>query len=121
MPPSSFEEVMATPTFSWVVNTQASSEIGYTVRSAQMGDGYVAEAGEGVNNKTEAWEVTWTGSDIDLNLIMDFFDERAGYKSFYWITPLGKIGLWKCKNPKQTELGGNTFSFSGTFTKAYAA
>jgi len=112
---------MATPTFTWVVNIQASPTIGYTVRSAQMGDGYIQEAGEGVNNKTEAWDITWTGTDVDCNLIMDFMDALGGYKSFYWTNPLGKIGLWKCKNPKPNELGGNTFAFSGTFTKSYAA
>lgn len=112
---------MATPTFSWVINSQASSTVGYTVRTAQMGDGYVQEAGEGVNNKLESWDVSWVGTDTECNAMMDFFDALGGYKSFYWTNPLGKIGLWKCKNPKPTELGGNTFSISGTFTKAYAA
>lgn len=112
---------MATPTFSWVLNSQASPTIGYAVRSAQMGDGYVSEIGEGVNNKTESWEVTWTGSDTDCKAIMTFLDALAGYKSFFWTNPLGQLGLYKCKNPKPNELGGDTWAFAGTFTKAYAA
>lgn len=112
---------MATPTFRWVVSTQATPSIGYTVRSAQMGDGYVQDAGEGVNNKTESWEISWTGSDSEVAAMMDFFDELAGYKSFYWTNPLNKIGLYKCKNPTPVEQGGNTYSLTGTFTKAYAA
>lgn len=112
---------MATPTFTWVVNTSASPTIGYTVRTAQFGDGYAQDAGEGVNNKTESWEVTCVGSDTDINAIMTFMDGLAGYKSFFWTNPLGQLGLYKCKNPSPTELGGNTFQFTGTFTKAYAA
>ncbi|MNN86784.1 Phage minor tail protein [compost metagenome] len=86
-----------------------------------MGDGYVQEIGEGVNNKTESWEVSYVGSDTDVASIMTFLDALAGYKSFFWTNPLNQLGLYKCKNPKPQELGGNTFSFSGTFTKAYAA
>lgn len=112
---------MATPTFSWVINTQASSDIAYTVRTSQMGDGYIQESGEGVNNKTESWEITWVGSDTEVNNIMSFFDSLAGYKSFFWTNPLNQLGLYKCKNPKPQELGGNTFQLTGTFTKAFAA
>lgn len=112
---------MATQTFNWVVSTQASPTIGYTVRSAQFGDGYSQDVGEGVNNKTESWEVSFVGSDTEVLAIMTFLDALAGYKSFFWTNPLGQIGLYKCKDPKPTEVGGNTFSFTGTFTKAYAA
>ena len=112
---------MASPTFTWVVNTQATPTIGYTVRSAQMGDGYVQEMGEGVNNRTESWEINYVGSDTDIAAIMTFFDNLAGYKSFFWTNPLNQLGLYKCKDPKPTELGGNTFSLTGTFTKSYAA
>lgn len=112
---------MATPTFTWVVDTQAQPTIGYTVRTAQFGDGYAQDVGEGINNKTESWEVTFTGSDTDVLAIMDFMDALAGYKAFFWTNPLGKIGLYKCKNPQPTEVGGDTFTFAGTFTKAYAA
>jgi phage-related protein len=112
---------MATPTFSWVVNTQATPDIAYTVRSAKMGDGFVQEIAEGINNRTESWDISWVGNDTDVMAIMDFFDALAGYKSFYWTSPLNQIGLYKCKNPKPQEMGGNTFQLTGTFTKAYAA
>lgn len=112
---------MATPTFNWVVSTQASATIGYVVRTAQFGDGYAQDVGEGINNKTESWEVSFTGSDTDVIAIMEFLDALGGYKSFFWTNPLGKIGLYKCKDPKPMEVGGNTFSFTGTFVKSYAA
>lgn len=112
---------MATPTFSWVVTTQSSPEIAYTTRSSKMGDGYTQETGEGVNNRTEQWEITWVGSDVEVAAIMTFFDTQAGYKSFFWTNPLGQLGLYRCKNPKPQELGGNTFTLTATFMKAYAA
>lgn len=112
---------MATPTFTWVVNTNATPTIGYNTRSSKFGDGYVAEAGEGVNPKTEAWEVTCICTTDECDAIMTMMDTQAGYKSFYWTTPQRKIGLYKCKNPTPVELGGDTWQFTGTFTKAYAA
>lgn len=112
---------MATKTFEWVVSTQATPTIGYVVRTAQFGDGYAQDVGEGVNNKTESWEVNFIGSDVDVLAIMDFLDSLGGYRSFFWTNPLGQLGLYKCKDPSPVEMGGNTYSFSGTFTKAYAA
>lgn len=112
---------MATPTFSWVVNTQATPTITYTVRTAQMGDGYAQESGDGINNKKESWEVTYVGSLADVTAIMTFFDALAGYKAFFWTNPLNQLGLYKCKNPTPVEMGGDTYQLTGTFTKAYAA
>lgn len=112
---------MTTPTFTWSVNTNATPTIGYATRTSKFGDGYVATAGEGVNNKQEAWEITWIGSFADCTTITTMFDTLAGYKSFYWTNPLQQIGLYKCQNPTPVELGGNTWQITGTFTKAYAA
>lgn len=112
---------MATPTFTWTVTTSTTPTMDYTVRSASFGDGYVQTAGEGINNKTESWAITWIGTKTDCLAIMNFFDERAGWKSFYWTTPLGKLGLFRATAPTATEMGGRTFQITATFTKAYAA
>lgn len=112
---------MATPTFEWTVNSMAGSTFSYTTRSSSFGDGYVQTVGEGVNNRNESWEISWTGTITDLNEMLDFFDALGGWKSFFWVNPLGKIGLYRCVNPSPTEQGGNVFTLSGTFTKAYAA
>jgi phage-related protein len=112
---------MATPTFNWTVTTQTTPTIGYAVRAIKFGDGYEQTAGEGVNNRQESWSVTWVGSDVEMEAIMDMFDSLGGNRSFFWTNPLGKIGLYKCVDPAPSELGGDTFQISATFTKAYAA
>lgn len=112
---------MATPTFKWTTNAGSTPTIEYAVRSSSFGDGYVQTAGEGVNNRKEAWEITWIGSDTECLEIMQMFDQLGGWKSFYWTNPLGQIGLYRCTNPTPSELGGNTFQITGTFTKFYAA
>ncbi len=112
---------MATPTFIWPTNSQASPTINYTTRESSFGDGYVASVGDGINNRQEAWDITWIGNIAETTTIMNFFDERAGWRSFFWTNPLGQLGLYRCKNPTPVELGGNSFSITGTFTKAYAA
>ena len=112
---------MASPTFTWVVATQAAPTIEYSTRSIGFGDGYVQSSGEGVNNRPESWAISWTGTKSDCLTMMTFFDSLGGWKSFFWTNPLGQLGLYRCTNPTPSEVGGRTFQLTATFTKAYAA
>lgn len=112
---------MATETFSWRVQAQASDTRTYSTRDISFGDGYVQSAGEGLNGVTESFSVTWKGNLADCQDIMDFFDRQAGYKSFYWTDERGNLGLFRCKDAAPQGLGGNVFQITGTFERRYSS
>jgi phage-related protein len=51
--------------------------------------------------------------------IMAFLDRHAGAKAFLWTTPLGELGLFTCKNPAPTPMGGEVFKLTATFERAF--
>jgi phage-related protein len=112
---------MAIETFTWRVNKGVSSEISYTTRAVQFGDGYEQVAGEGVNNKNESYSIEWIGSDVEAREIMAFFDRHAGYRAFFWAAPLNEVALYRCNDPSPLDLGGNKYKITGTFKKAYSS
>jgi len=50
---------------------------------------------------------------------MEFFDRHGGAKAFLWTTPLGDLGLFTCKDPKPTPVGGGRFKVTATLERAY--
>jgi phage-related protein len=50
---------------------------------------------------------------------MKFLDRHAGAKAFLWTTPLGELGLFTCKNPAPTPMGGGVFKLTATFERAF--
>lgn len=112
---------MAIETFTWRVNKGVSSDISYTTRAVQFGDGYEQIAGEGVNSKNESYSIEWVGLASEAKLIMDFFDRHAGYRAFFWTAPLNEVALYRCADPKPMDIGGNKYKITGTFKKAYSS
>ena len=51
--------------------------------------------------------------------MMAFFDRHKGAKAFLWTTPLGQLGLFTCKNPTPTPMGGGVFKLTATFERAF--
>lgn len=110
---------MAIETFIWATQHGDAPDITYRVRTSQFGDGYKQEVGDGLNNKVDAYPVTITGQRGKTLEIMAFMDRHVGAKAFLWRTPLGELGLFTCKNPVPTPMGGGVFKFTGTFERAY--
>ena len=110
---------MAIETFTWPIERGSSPEINYRVRTAQFGDGYKQEAGDGPNNKEDSYPISYSGQKATVKEIMDFFDRHAGAKGFLWTTPLGQLGLFTCKNPVPTPVGGGVFKLTATFARAF--
>ncbi len=52
---------MAIETFTWPTQHGDAPEITYRVRTAQFGDGYKQEAGDGPNNKEDSYPITYSG------------------------------------------------------------
>ena len=89
------------------------------MRTSQFGDGYKQEVGDGINNKVDAYPITHTGNTATALAMMAFFDRHKGAKAFLWTTPLGQFGLFTCKNPTPTPMGGGVFKVTATFERAF--
>lgn len=112
---------MAIETFTWVVESGVTPDISYRVKEAQFGDGYTQTYADGINNKAESYAITITCQKGRAKEIMDFFDRHAGWKSFFWTSPLAGLGLFKCSDPKPSPIGGDKYTITATFVKAFSA
>ena len=110
---------MAIETFRWATQRGETPDILYRVRESRFGDGYRQVVGDGPNNKEDSYPVTITGGKARTKDVMDFFDRHAGARAFLWTTPLGELGLFTCKDPKPTPLGGDQFKVAATFERAF--
>ncbi|MBV4518535.1 phage tail protein [Pseudomonas sp. SWRI74] len=110
---------MAIETFTWPTERGSSPEITYRVRTSKFGGGYKQEVGDGPNNKEDSYPVTYSGPQAKVLEIMEFLDRHAGAKAFLWTTPLGQLGLFSCKNPVPTPVGGGVFKLTATFERAF--
>lgn len=110
---------MAIETFTWPTQHGDSPEILYRVRTSKFGNGYGQSVGDGPNNKEDAYPITYSGPEASVKQVMDFFDRHAGAKAFLWTTPLGQLGLFTCKNPVPTPVGGGVFKLTATFERAF--
>ena len=110
---------MAIEKFTWPTQHGDSPEIAYRVRTSQFGGGYKQEVGDGPNNKEDAYPITYSGPQAKVQEIMAFLDRHAGAKAFLWTTPLGQLGLFTCKNPVPTPVGGGVFKLTATFERAF--
>ncbi|TDB57247.1 phage tail protein [Photorhabdus khanii] len=106
-------------TFNWNPRTSASSDVNFRIRKAQFGDGYTQVAGDGINPRSQKWELSFVGNEAYIRAIMDFLDRHGGYKSFQWTPSLANAGLYRCDAYKQIALGGGNYSLSASFAQAY--
>ncbi|MEA5673231.1 phage tail protein [Pseudomonas sp. MH2] len=110
---------MAIETFTWATQRGEAPEITYRVRESKFGSGYRQTVGDGPNNKEDSYPVTVFATKAQTLKIMEFFDRHGGAKAFLWTTPLGELGLFTCKDPKPTPVGGGRFKVSATLERAF--
>lgn len=108
-------------TFKWKVERDIDPSIDYRVITTQFGDGYKQTSADGINTKTEQYNVKVHAFATEAKAIMDFFDAHQGWKSFFWTPPLGTLSLYTCANPKPTPQGGGLYAITGTFVKSFSA
>jgi len=105
--------------FTWPTQNGDAPDINYRVRTSKFGGGYKQEVGDGPNNKEDSYPISYTGPMAKVQEIMAFFDRHAGAKAFLWTTPLGDLGLFTCKKPIPTPMGGTVFKLTATFDRAF--
>lgn len=74
--------------FTWRPLVETPGGVRFRVLKAQFGDGYSQTVGDGINNRTQSWNLTFRGSHEFIREIMAFLDEHGGALRFLW-TPSG--------------------------------
>lgn len=108
-----------TDTFTWKPVTNPTGTSTFGVRTAQFGDGYSQEVADGINNETQSWPLTFSGTKAEMQPIADFLRAHAGYIGFYWTPMLGVQGIYKATSFTINEASG-IYSVSATFQQRFA-
>lgn len=110
-------------TFNYRVLASPSSQSSFRVLTAQFGDGYAQEAGDGINLKVDSWSISLMGrlgsEEYPLDEIKSFLDRHEGWKTFKWETPLKETKMFKCKSYNLTHVNGDIFTISATFNEVF--
>lgn len=109
-----------TDTFTWASTGTPSGTVTLRVRTAQMGDGYSQEVGDGINAKVQSWPLIFVGSKAEMLPIVAFLDAHAGYIGFNWTPPLGVQGLYKAPTYAMSPVGGGVYTINVTFQEKFA-
>lgn len=110
---------MAIAIFTWCPRLSANASTKFSVRQAQMGDGYMQVSSNGLNPRSQEWSLEFTGNAEYIAGIKSFLDGHKGFQAFSWQPPLESLGLYRCDEYSPTALGNNIYSFSATFKTAY--
>ncbi|HDX9500717.1 TPA: phage tail protein, partial [Bacillus thuringiensis] len=93
--------------------------VSFRTRKAGFGDGYTQVSGDGLNPRSQEWELNFVGTEDYILPIKQFLDRHGGTKSFQWTPPLEDIGLFRCEQYKPVPMGGGNYSLSATFIQGF--
>ncbi len=105
--------------FTWCPLIEPTGTGTFRVRAAQFGDGYRQVAGDGINNLSESWPLTFKGTSAYITEILSFLKARKGYIAFTWTPPLGEQALWTCETYGSNPLGGGMHTLTATFEQYF--
>ena len=97
-----------------------SKSINVRVLEAKFGGGYSQRAGDGINTIERELNLSWVGSNTNINTLIDHFEERNGYQSFTIndATIADDITYkWICKTWNYEHLSDNVMSLSAKLIK----
>ena len=110
---------MALETFNWSPRVNPSQDVTMLTREAQFGDGYTQTSGDGINPRSQSWDLTFIGIESYIKAIKEFLDRHEGTRAFAWKPPLEDLGLFRCKQYKPSPMGGGNWSLTATFIQAF--
>lgn len=111
---------MSYQTFTWCPNADPEGTHAFRVLSAQFGDGFTQEVGDGINNEVQSWPLLFPGYESQITPIRDFLRAHAGFKRFLWTPPMGEEGLYICREYRLQPKGGKHFVLLATFEQRFA-
>ncbi|MCS4445167.1 phage tail protein [Klebsiella pneumoniae] len=110
---------MAIEIFTWSPRVNPTQTVSFRTRKAGFGDGYTQVSGDGLNPRSQEWELSFVGTEEYIRTIKKFLDRHGGTKSFQWTPPLEDTGLFRCEQYKPVPMGGGNYSLSATFIQGF--
>lgn len=111
---------MAYQEFTWSPRVEPEGTRSFRTLSAQFGDGYAQEVGDGINNETQSWPLEFVGHEDYIAPIRDFLRTHGGFKPFRWTPPMGEEGLYICREFRLRPMGRKVYTLSATFEQRFA-
>jgi phage-related protein len=108
-----------TTTFTFQPSLGIVGTTNYLTRKAQFSDGYSQEVADGINNASDMWPLTFTGTSAKIAPIRAFIDALKGFQSFYWTPPLRAQGLFRANQLTVNPLGNGIYILTVNFTEVF--
>jgi phage-related protein len=91
------------------------------VLKAEFGDGYAQRAGDGLNNRPVTLNLAWTNlTTSEKNDIIDFFEARKGYQSFYYTyQDENSPKIYVCEEWSHTHTDATNYTITATLQQVY--
>jgi phage-related protein len=105
--------------FQWSPRRNPQAEVKFRVLRAQFGDGYEQVVGDGINNRTESWPLSFFGSESEIRPVKDFLDRHGASRAFLWTAPLGTQMSYRAGDYQLVAMGGGWYTISVTFTQRH--
>lgn len=112
---------MTRQTFLWYPDADEDFSCKPLVEVTKFGDGYESRAAKGINSQPVSWNLSFTRSETEANLILAFIKARGGYDSFYWEDPFHVISVFVCREWKVKKMKGNVLQISVMFDQVFEA
>ena len=114
---------MAYQTFTWTPVAGPTSTSDFSVFQAKFGDGYIQEVGDGINNESVQWPLTFMGTREDIKPIRDFIRDHSGFLPFLWQSPTEDEPQLFVVNQYKVRVGAGkcpTWTLDATFEQRFA-
>ena len=111
---------MALQTFTWCPRSNTDGSYSFDTLSAQFGDGFIQDVGQGINNESQSWPLVFNGYENEILPIRNFLRSHKGYQRFLWTPPAGVEGFYICKSFKLQALAGSAYVLTATFEQRFA-
>lgn len=114
-------QFMSNEKFIWENSVDGNSATqDFNILSSKFGDGYEQHISVGINNRKGQWAYSRTAYSSEIKQIKDFLDKHKGADSFLWNAPLdGEVRVKSDVNYKLTNIGGDVWQISTTFTQVF--
>lgn len=83
--------------FSWRPLLETPGQFASRIHVAQFGGGYKQAVGDGINNITESWNLTFKSDEATIMAIHDFLRQHGGFIPFLWTPKASVQKQWDCE------------------------
>lgn len=107
-------------TFTWTPTNGVRQKTTPRVRRIKFGDGYEQRTADGINTKSETWDLAFVGlTDAEADAIDAFLTARNAVEAFDWVTPAGDAIKAVCDDWGRDFSQYDVNTISATFRRAY--